>query len=978
MAQELDSLFEAVRGACKPAVWSRGVELARAGTVSLERSDGEEAVFQVALRGGMIARRVALFLDEDDWECACSTERTGCEHVAAAVIAWRQSREGLRALATASEATGRIGYRFSDDEGHLALERTVRRADGAEVPLETTLAAAARRGDGPPVRPSQSDLATELTLGTHRHGRLAPGLVPKLLARLAANDELTIEGRAVRASAVPVQPIVVVEDAGDGFRLRLVGDASVRRTFTNGAALCGDVRGELLRPTAAPRLSGRELHELAAGRFFSAGALAELVSAVLPSLRERVPVELRTERLPDASPTPPRIEIDLERDGERLSVLATLVYGEPAVARVDGGRLVHLGGTLPLRDEPAERRWLRRLQRELGLAAGVRETLAGGEAVAFCERLEAWEGRVTGEARRYFRKAARLVGQVELEGERFDVRFVSEPAAGTGGGRADPGRVLRAWREGDALVPLAGGGFAPLPADWLGRFGHRIADLLAARDAEGRLPRAAFGELAALCEELDRPPPPEVARLRDALRDFDGLRPATLPANLATPLRDYQRRGVDWLGFLRDAGLGALLADDMGLGKTLQALCAVRGRTLVVAPRSVMDNWLAEVARHRPGTTAAAYHGGGRRLDPAVEITVTTYALLRLDAEPLSAVAWDTVVLDEAQQIKNPESQVAAAAFALAAGWRLALTGTPIENRMEELWSQFHFINRGLLGGRSDFQARYADPVAAGDGEAVLRLRARIRPFILRRLKRDVAKELPPRTDMVLRCELGGSEREVYDAVHAATRRDVLARLGEGGGGVMAALEALLRLRQAACHPALVPGQRAESSAKLELLLESLDSVIAEGHRALVFSQWTSLLDLAEPALARAGIARLRLDGSTRDRAGVVARFQDEGGPPVLLVSLKAGGTGLNLTAADHVFLLDPWWNPAVEDQAADRAHRIGQERPVMVYRLVASDTVEEKILALQERKRELAGVALGEAAGAASLTREDLLDLLS
>jgi SNF2 family DNA or RNA helicase len=280
-----------------------------------------------------------------------------------------------------------------------------------------------------------------------------------------------------------------------------------------------------------------------------------------------------------------------------------------------------------------------------------------------------------------------------------------------------------------------------------------------------------------------------------------------------------------------------------------------------------------------------------------------------------------------------------------------------------------HFANRGLLGGRRDFEERH------GTGGDLSELRQRIRPFVLRRLKRDVAPELPPRTEAVLQVALDERERAIYDAVHAATRADVVALL-ESGGGVMKALEALLRLRQAACHPALVPGQQAQTSSKVQRLLEALENAVADGHRALVFSQWTSLLDLVEPALGAAAIPFERLDGSTRDRGAVVARFQAEDGPPVMLVSLKAGGSGLNLTAADHVFLLDPWWNPAVEAQAADRAHRIGQDRPVFVYRLVALATVEERILALQEAKRALFEAALGEASAAAALTRADLLAL--
>jgi SNF2 family DNA or RNA helicase len=536
--------------------------------------------------------------------------------------------------------------------------------------------------------------------------------------------------------------------------------------------------------------------------------------------------------------------------------------------------------------------------------------------------------------------------------------------------------VLRAWRAGESLVPLLDGGWSPLPAEWLARHGHRLVDLLEACDGERRVPRCCHPDLVALSEALERPSPPELTGLRALAAGFEALAPATLPAALTTTLRPYQERGVAWLAFLRDAGLGALLADDMGLGKTLQALCVIRPPALVVTPTSVLHNWLEEIRRHRPDLRAAVFHGTRRELDPEADVTLTTYAILRLDSERLAGRAWATVVLDESQNIKNPESQVATAAYRLRGEFRLALTGTPVENRLEELWSQFHFTNPGLLGGRRSFLERYAAPIGAGDLAAAARLRARTRPFVLRRLKSAVARDLPPRTEMVLRSELSPEERELYQAIQLATREEVVRRL-EAGGGVIAALEALLRLRQAACHRALVPGQQATGSSKIDVLLEALDSVAAEGRKALVFSQWTSLLDLTEPHLRAAGIAFTRLDGSTRDRGAVVARFQQESGPPVLLISLKAGGTGLNLTAADHVFLLDPWWNPAVEDQAADRAHRIGQGRPVMIYKLVATDTVEERILVLQARKRQLAEAALGEGAAAASLTRDDLLELL-
>jgi SNF2 family DNA or RNA helicase len=358
-------------------------------------------------------------------------------------------------------------------------------------------------------------------------------------------------------------------------------------------------------------------------------------------------------------------------------------------------------------------------------------------------------------------------------------------------------------------------------------------------------------------------------------------------------------------------------------------------------------------------------------------VVLTSYAILRLDSDRLCGEQWDCAVLDEAQNIKNPASQVARAAFRLPAAFRLALTGTPVENRLDELWSQFHFLNPGLLGGRSDFQKRYGRPIAEADAAAAERLRRRIRPFLLRRLKRDVAPELPPRSEVVLHCELSDEERRSYDAIRAATVPSVVEQL-RAGGSVIAALEALLRLRQAACHPALVPGQAAAHSSKVSLLVSRLEEAVADGHKALVFSQWTSLLDLVEPHLHGADIEFTRLDGSTRDRRAVVAGFQQAEGASVMLVSLRAGGAGLNLTAADHVFLLDPWWNPAVEDQAADRAHRIGQTRPVVVHRLVAQNTIEEGVLQLHARKRALSELAVGGDVASEGLTRDDLLVLLS
>jgi SNF2 family DNA or RNA helicase len=606
------------------------------------------------------------------------------------------------------------------------------------------------------------------------------------------------------------------------------------------------------------------------------------------------------------------------------------------------------------------------------LGIGERVKFEGLAAVEFARKAAAFiektpGGRLHGGGAAAFAVKETLRPRFEIseDGRRFELEFPG----------ADPARVFRAWQAHESFVPLLSGGWAPLPRDWLARYGDRVLALLEARrhSPDRALPAYRLPELAQLVEECGSALPASLRVLRGMLERFESIPEAPLPTDLRAELRGYQRQGVNWLSFLREAGMGALLADDMGLGKTLQALAAIRGRTLVVAPTSVLSTWREQAERFRPALSCSLYYGSDRKIDESADLLITSYGVLRLDQDLLESREWDTVILDEAQTIKNPDSQVARAAHRLKGKFRIALSGTPVENHLTDLWSQFQFLNPGLLGSREGFQEHFSSPLERG---AVEELRRRIKPFLLRRLKRDVAKELPPRTETVLHCELSVSERATYDGILAATRAEALRAL-EAGEGVLAVLEALLRLRQASCHPALVPGQTAETSSKLELFVETLLESIDNGHRALVFSQWTSFLDLLEPRLAREGIRFSRLDGGTRDRGAVVDGFQRPDGPTCMLISLKAGGVGLTLTAADHVFILDPWWNPAAENQAADRAHRIGQENPVLIHRLVARGTVEDRILELQKSKLALAGSVLEGSAHAASLSRDDLIALL-
>jgi superfamily II DNA or RNA helicase len=977
---DMEALQSAIRRACGAQVWSQGVRLAREDAVTGESADDSEAVLRVKAPGRAVAPTVVLYLEDGEWECDCPNSEDTCAHVVAAIVALVQARKDGRALPASQRTGGKVRYRFRRDGGGLALERAIVAPDGKEHPVAETLSAVVSgRVPGPSVSPEQADLNVDRILGTRVRGRLPADRIIHVLTALAAHREVFLDDARIEISDEVLLPRGVVEDTPSGARLVIDKDPRIDEVVTLGVARCGQV----LHRLGETELTGSRLERLPSVQTVARAEMPELLEKVVPALAQRIPVEVNARRAPEVSRhARPEMLLHVTHDGNRMSVLPTLVYLERAdqapIARVDGGRLVHLGGPVPVRDEAAEKHMVHRLRDRLDLVPGQRVTFEGRDAMIFQKKLATWRGPLTGDVdRERFSSAPPLTPHLTMDGERVEIYFEA-PASGDGAPeRVEAEAVLRAWRQGDGLVPLQGGGWAPLPAAWLEQHGQLVTDLLAARASDHRVPAFALPDLARLCQELDHPPPPGLAALAPLLEGFTALPEVPLPADLRATLRSYQQVGVRWLSFLRDLGLGAVLADDMGLGKTLQTLCALRGRTLVVCPTSVVHNWAAEIGRFRPGLRVTLYHGPRRSLDSASDIVLTSYAILRLDLEILAGQAWDTVVLDEAQTIKNPESQVARAAYRLQASFRVALSGTPVENRLDELWSLFHFTSRGLLGGRSDFKERYADPVARGDAGAATLLRARIRPFLLRRRKRDVAPELPPRTDMVLHCELDDRERAIYDAVRAATRQEVLDQLAHGGN-VLAALEALLRLRQASCHPALLPGQEAGSSSKVDMLVETLSVVAAEDGKALVFSQWTSLLDLIEPHLRSADIAFTRLDGSTRDRAGVVASFQDPAGPPVLLISLKAGGTGLNLTAADHVFLCDPWWNPATEDQAADRAHRIGQDRPVLVYRMVSKDTVEERILALQSRKRAIADAALGEADRAAALTRDDLMALLA
>ncbi len=736
---------------------------------------------------------------------------------------------------------------------------------------------------------------------------------------------------------------------------------------------------------------------------FPAEAMGELMRRLEP-LERLSPVALAPELEGDAVESDRALVARLSPTAEGRLVFEALVRPLPEVAAVSpaegparlsgfrDGRRVHverdfdaelsraraLLAGLPLPPPSPEKPWRYELEGDaaLDLLSAV-ERAVGPELVVEWPR-DAQKVRVTRPAGPESLKVSiesrqdwfGLSGEVEVDGERIALALLLDAARrGRRYVQVGPGRFMalsdelraRAARAADVVHQGRAGLEASLAA------ASALDDLL---DASGELK---------LCDEWSA----RVSRMR-AARSFE----PELPAGLKAELRPYQVDGYRWLARLAEWCGGACLADDMGLGKTLQALAlllarASKGPALVVAPTSVCFNWLREAERFAPSLHLLPFREGDRAATLAAlgpnDVLVCSWGLLVLHAEELAKVPLATLVLDEAQAIKNPATRRARAARELSAECRVALSGTPLENHLGELWSLFRVVAPGLLGSWEAFRERFAAPIERDlDPERLAALSRVVRPFILRRMKSQVATELPARTEVRQLVTLSTAERSLYDDARIAT----MARLAEEAANPQQkrfeVLAALTRLRQLACHPKLFDPESALASSKLARFLEIVDELKDNGHRALVFSQFTGHLALVREKLDERDVRYLYLDGQTpeAERIRSVDAFQ-AGEADIFLISLKAGGTGLNLTAADYVVHLDPWWNPAVEDQATDRAHRLGQTKPVTVYRLVAKGTIEEAILALHEEKRDLVAGVLDGAGMAAKLTNEELMALI-
>ncbi|MFC7405845.1 SNF2-related protein [Georgenia alba] len=862
------------------------------------------------------------------------------------------------------------------------------------------------------VPPEQVEPLEALYLGMRAYGSSSTAKGPPLQAfgarlprQLAAARDAGIElitAGALRSVSVREEPLVLAADAvvaetRTRFRLTLAIDDELwdgdHVILLGGArpttAVLLDDGHLLVAPLAAPLPATAE-RLLLAGPVDVPASDSEAFHDRLAGLVQHVAVRSHDGSVQIPEPLRPSLELTVTWHSSTAADLRwAWSYG--AVGRCALGDVDDLGG---VRARGVEEEIL------ASVPAGIRghAAVTGGDALTLAVHdLPYLRGlddvTVTEEQRPDFREATDApevsFEVLELEEDPGYTDWLDLAVTVRVGGEAVPlAQVLAALTLGEEFLVLPSGLYLPTAVPELQKLREVVEAASELRDRDGdriSVGTHDLGVWADLAEAgvISEQAAAWVERAR-ALRDLTEL-PRPEPVGLTCELRPYQLEGFWWLAFLHQHGLGGILADDMGLGKTLQVLALVQHARehgtgspfLVVAPTSVVTAWETEASRHAPHLRVGVVR---RRTDDVAQIAaesdlvVTTYTLLRLEKDAFTDRPWAGLVLDEAQQVKNHLSKTYAAARAVEADFRLAVTGTPFENRLMELWALLSLTVPGLYPWPKQFADRVVRPVERDGDEAALdRFRRRIRPFMLRRTKELVADDLPPKQEQVLEVTLTPRHRRLYDAWLAKERQRILGLVADFDKNRVAIFSALTKLRQLALDPALVGEEDTGGSAKLDVLLEHLREVTAEGHRALVFSQFTSYLARVREALEEHGIDATYLDGSTRDRGAVIEEFRT-GSAPVFLISLKAGGSGLTLTEADYVFVLDPWWNPAAEAQAVDRAHRIGQERKVHVYRLVAAETIEQKVMQLKARKAELFGQVIDS--GGASSTSIDAADI--
>ncbi|HEX4367524.1 MAG TPA: DEAD/DEAH box helicase [Rhodopila sp.] len=1019
-SQDLGRIFDA-------RVLTRGRTLGLTGGVTVEL-DGDTVTgvvqdravpYTVRITPSLLGRRVVF-----DHRCSCRS--TGCAHLAAAAFAALDRFPALRkpeqqtfldTLTTAApeKERQRVVFELAPAEPpHACVVATLLIGERTGIAAPTTPRAIAR-DDG--VSEKVRDLAYLLGEGNDPRTGVAAGLVVDVLdalietgqARWHAGGRRLIKGEtrffaSASAATLPPRSGVIVADSGPWYvdattgavaRVRIQPPAPPRPAFVAPAAPAPVARRRVEPASSEQVIVDRPMVPVLRltrfpcpdefGRMRQLDALLlefDYDGGIVPFDDDRQFVRVNT----PGGPVFARRDRAAETAAQEAIRLDGLVQMRMATGKAEKGRLVFV-----FRGPDAPEAWQGFVAERLPAlqALGWRNQIDSDFGPRLVQSVGSCDLKVADTPQGSFS----LDFGIEIDGVRHKLLPILMRLHERGGMEA--ARVI----DGEVVTSLDDGRVLKLPADRIARLLAVIEDMIEASSrtsGDTMLLDAAAAHTVLDLEDVLTTRWQEGAAAQVArFRAVSEIPEVAVPASFTASLRPYQQHGVNWLQHLRENNLGGLLADDMGLGKTAQTIAHIvieqdSGRleqpALVVVPTTLVPNWSAELARFAPHLRVVVLHGldrHERRRDlTGVHVVITTYTVLSRDIEEMVALPWHMVVLDEAQAIKSSTSKATHAVCRLRTTHRLCLSGTPIENNLGELWSQFAFLMPGLLGQRKSFNRRFRSPIEK-DGDPVRRrqLSMRIRPFILRRTKAAVATELPPKHTILRRITLAPDQRELYETIRAMMHEKVTEGIAERGVAQshILVLDALLKLRQVCCDPRLVklPSARlAGSSSKLDDLMEMVAEMVAEGRRILLFSQFTSMLDLMKPVLVAAGIPFVELRGDTGDRAAPVQRFE-AGEVPLFLISLKAGGRGLNLTSADTVIHYDPWWNPAVEDQASDRAHRIGQTKSVFVYKLIAADTVEERIVELQERKAALASLALSEDGMALPAMDADDIDYL-
>ncbi|MDZ4834986.1 MAG: SNF2-related protein [Candidatus Melainabacteria bacterium] len=880
---------------------------------------------------------------------------------------------------------------------------------------------------------------TKGTAGGHRIPRFDEGTVIGHLSLCAKVINSTEEHEEIKFSDTALTPRAVLSETENGeLCFKLEGLDADGNLIDNPVFFMGPQSWILAQNVFYPIELGA-LHKLFQ-YFDSYGEMTiklELVPkflSELPVLRKRMAVRLdeTSAPFPIAITEPPKVSINLnEKKGaavmnadneSALEVALGFGYGNLVLPSRDETSAVESEKYTRTISESGQSVWVKRLWEEESQVRLFLTNLQPARAVVdrfffegepaletlfyfLSEQCNEWEINGWENLKRYKVRKSPLLVKANLSLKKDSFKFDCDLRCTSEGEPVELDRVLPCLFRNKGFLEVGGGEFVRIPTATLLSLMKTIG-----QTADGARPLyQALSVLHALdSHEIDVDCDAGFENFIYKIHHFQELEPLKLPDDFKGSLREYQKEGTNWLAFLREYGLSGILADDMGLGKTIQALALLlshhkgsngkgegRAPSLVVAPTSVVYNWKSEATKFTPGLNTALFLGrdrnellakllkdGGKKPD----VVFTTYGIIRRDWEELKKVQFEFLILDEAQNIKNPDSVGAIATKSLNAFHRLALSGTPVENRLKELWSLFDFLMPEFLGQYKDFNDTFERPIELGVEGAGLKLRKIVHPFVLRRLKSQVEKDLPEKTDIIHLCEFDEEQRSLYMDVLDECRAKVFNEIKSRGikRSQISVLAALLRLRQVCCDPRLLKNREVDTkmpSAKLETLLHMVDEIVDEGHKILIFSQFVEMLTLVRKEFDKSGLVYEYIDGQTpaKDRLDKVNKFNADPDIPVFLISLKAGGTGLNLTGADYVIHYDPWWNPAVENQATDRAHRIGQTRHVFNYKLITRGTVEEKILGLQQKKKELADLVIGgDESVAKELTQEDLEFLFS